>query len=438
MIGTFRGSAPKSKPRQQWLAWLSVTSVSSSRNASYTPHNPGIGFRGYAVIAMDDEINLATQTIFAELAQRSLDAEFDAFYDERGNFGRKRIQSRLYWYYKRDVGGTKKFTYVGPVSDKAINERIKKFDSIKVNFRQRRQIVRALIAAGLPSPDTMTGELIEALWKAGFFRLRGVLVGTQAFQCYSGLLGARLSGTSLRTGDADLAQFYDVSRLVQDSMPPILDVLQGVNPSFRPLPSVVRPYRAARFQTSAGYLVEFLTPNRGSQTNQGKPAVMPALGGAAATPLRYLDFLIRDPVRSVVLYKGGVPVWVPSPERYAIHKLIVAVVRRDDPAKSTKDIFQAEQLIRICLSQRSYALFEAWVEATERGPTWSLNLRRGREMLSQQLRNQFIFSLETYGWTERKWRTQTLARKKSGTSKPARKEKPPKRNARKTQKKQTG
>jgi hypothetical protein len=357
---------------------------------------------------MNEQGNLATQTMFAELTQRSLDAEFDDLYDERGTFTRKRIKTRQYWYYQRDDAGTRKFTYVGPVGDKAINERVKRFEDIKVSFRQRRQMVRALIAAGLPSPDPMAGAVVEALWRAGFFRLRGVLVGTLAFQCYSGILGARLSGISLRTGDADLAQFYDISRLVGDSMPPILDVLRSVDPTFQPIPSLARPYRATRFRTNSDYLVEFLTPNRGSDANTGRPAEMPALGGASATPVRFLDFLIREPVRSVVLYKGGVPVWVPSPERYAIHKLIVAVVRTEEPAKVAKDISQAEQLIKVCLPQRSYTLFEAWVEASERGRTWRANLRRGREMLPQPLRDQFIFSLESHGWSERNWHTQRL------------------------------
>jgi hypothetical protein len=42
---------------------------------------------------------------------------------------------------------------------------------------------------------------------------------------------------------------------------------------------------------------------------------MPALGGAAAIPLRHLDFLIHQPERSVLLYKGGVPVTVPRARR---------------------------------------------------------------------------------------------------------------------------
>ena len=39
--------------------------------------------------------------------------------------------------------------------------------------------------------------------KAGFFRLRGVLVGTTAYQCYSGMLSYKLSAATLGTQDAE-------------------------------------------------------------------------------------------------------------------------------------------------------------------------------------------------------------------------------------------
>jgi len=345
--------------------------------------------------------NLATQTMFAELTQRALDAEFDETYDERGNFTRKRIDTKEYWYYRRSEGGQKRFTYVGPVGDRAISDRVRRFESIKSDFKQRREMVRALAAAGIPTPDPMAGEVIEALWKAGFFRLRGVLIGTLAFQCYGGILGIRFPGVALQTADADFAQFYDVSHMVKDTMPPILDVLRQADPTFAAIPDQSHPHRVTRFRTKTRYLVEFVTPNRGSDEHHGEPAEMPALGGASALPLRYLDFLIHDPVRSVLLYKGGIPVRVPSPERFAIHKLIVALLRRDDPAKSGKDIRQAEQLISALMPTRSFGLFEVWKEACARGPAWRENLMRGREMLNPSLREQFIFTLQTHGWSEK-------------------------------------
>ncbi len=69
--------------------------------------------------------------------------------------------------------------------------------------------------------------------------------------------------------------------------------------------------------------VEFLTPNRGSDNHEGKPVQMPALGGAATLPLWFLDSLIHQPTRAVLLHGAGVPVLVSTPERYADHTLTV-------------------------------------------------------------------------------------------------------------------
>ena len=331
-------------------------------------------------------ISLPTQTMFAELTQRAIDSEFDDLYDERGSFVKTRVKRYQYWYYRRDEGGKKSQRYVGPVRDQAITARIKKFSSIKSDFRERRQMVRALITAGLPQPDAIAGAIIEALWKAGFFRLRGVLVGTNAFHCYTGLLGVKFEGAHLHTEDVDAAQFYDVSHSVGDSIPPILDVLRTVDPTFRAIPDAFDRSRTSRFITRSKYKVEFLTPNRGSDENQSRPAEMPALGGASPQPLRYLDFLIYEPERSVVLYKGGVPVLVPVPERYAIHKLIVAVERKENSAKATKDIFQASALITALNEKRPLELAEAWTEAWNRGPRWREKLKLGRARLPKVAR----------------------------------------------------
>src|SRR5215831_11245054 len=50
------------------------------------------------------EIDLATQTMFAELLQRSLDAEFDESFEERGTFRRKKSKGRFYWHHQVRVG----------------------------------------------------------------------------------------------------------------------------------------------------------------------------------------------------------------------------------------------------------------------------------------------------------------------------------------------
>lgn len=339
------------------------------------------------------DITLATQTLFAELLQRCLDAEFDLTYRERGNFKRRHRRGRYYWYFKWDEGGGKRETYVGPVTDKSITDRVKRFADIKSDFKERQEMVRALAAAGLPATDALTGKIVEAVWKAGFFRLRGVLVGTVAYQTYAGLLGVKLSAPTMRTQDADFAQFWGISQNIGDSMPPMLDVLRGVDETFREIPDVNDPFVTTRYDNRGHYRVEFLTPNRGSDDHLGRPAKMPALGGAGAQPLRHLDYLIHQPERSLLLYGGGIPVTVPRVERYAVHKLIVAA-ERDNQVKSNKDILQAGTLITALAKRRPLELAAAWETAWSEGPHWREKLESGRARLSEAQRNELQETLD--------------------------------------------
>lgn len=45
--------------------------------------------------------------------------------------------------------------------------------------------------------------------------------------------------------------------------------------------------------------------------------------GTSAEILRFLDYLIYEPVRTVVLFREGVNVLVPAPERHAIYRQAV-------------------------------------------------------------------------------------------------------------------
>jgi len=69
------------------------------------------------------EIDLATQTMFAELLQRSLDAEFDDTFDVRGTFRRKKSKGRYYWHHQLRAGNKVVSRYAGPVTDKSITDR---------------------------------------------------------------------------------------------------------------------------------------------------------------------------------------------------------------------------------------------------------------------------------------------------------------------------
>ncbi len=328
-----------------------------------------------------EEVDLAAQTLFAELLQRSLDAEFDAEYRENGSFIRKKSKDRYYWHYQWRDGENIRNKYVGPVSDASIAHRVKRFSTLKAGYKRRQTLVRALVAAGLPTPDALSGRIIEALWKAGFFRLRGVLVGTLAFQTYAGVLGVQLGRRPLMTQDADFAQFWGVSENIGESLDPPLTILRTLDETFKEVPHLSDPFVSTRYRNGRDYLVDFLTPNRGSDEHQRKPARMRALAGTGAEPLRHLDFLIHEPERSVLLYAGGVPVTVPRAEAFAIHKLIVAVDRVNQ-SKSVKDILQAQILIEALAVRRPAELAASWKAAWSAGKQWRRKLESGTTRLS--------------------------------------------------------
>lgn len=333
------------------------------------------------------KIPLATQTMFAELIQRCLDANFDEDFDEQGQFVKVSSKGNEYWYFQKYQGGGRTRRYVGPVAEPEITGRVERFRDLKADFTDRREIVRALSAV-LPQPDAISGDTVEALSKAGLFRLRGVLVGSLAFQSYSGLLGVKLPAATIMTQDADFAQFKGISDAVEDSTPPLLDVLRCVDPSFREIPDL-DPGAPTAFINKQKYKVEFLTPNRGSDDYASGAASMPALGGVGAKALRYLDFLIQETVWSVLLHKGGIAVRVPPPARYAIHKLIVSTVRDETSyAKSEKDLYQATTLIEAMSEQRKFELGEALVLAEEKGPKWSAALKAARSGLDDKTLKQ--------------------------------------------------
>ncbi len=334
------------------------------------------------------EVDLVYRTMFAELEQRSLDAAFQSDFSPGGWFVTVPVKGREYFYFEIFRDGHTTRSYVGSKDDPEIARRVVEFQELKNDFKSRRKLVSTLIRqARLNPPERFTGDVVAALSKAGLFRLRGVLVGTVAYQNYAGPLGVRLPATAMQTGDADFAQFHSVSAAVGDSIPSILDVIRAVDPTFREIPHQADGRYNTAFENASRFKVEFLTPNRSSDDHEGHPAIMPALGGASAQPLRFLDFLIHDPVRSVLLHKSGVPITIPAPERYALHKLIVASRRRLDGngiAKRAKDVMQASSLMEaLVVTRRHSDLAAAFAEARGKGRSWSEALKLGFSYLRQ-------------------------------------------------------
>jgi hypothetical protein len=312
------------------------------------------------------ELPLALQTAYADLVDRAAAAAFDEAFPEDGAFTPKTVNGRRYWYFQGSTAGDRKQQYAGPETPDLL-ARIARHRAERASLRERQTLVSLLVrSAHLPRPLPQNGEIVAALAAAGVFRLRGVLVGTVAYQTYPAMLGVRLPGSALQTADVDVAQFADVSARLGDSTPAMIDVLRRVDATFRPVPHIQRQ-RVWSYRTASDIRVEFLTPNKGRDTDDLKALPAP---GTDARQFRFLDFLLADPEPAVLLHGAVIYVTVPAPQRYAVHKLIVSRRRRSGEAKQEKDLWQALALLDVLSRKRPIELRAAWHEAYARGKIW--------------------------------------------------------------------
>lgn len=329
---------------------------------------------------------LIMQTTYAELLERCASAAFNASFPQDGVFIAKTIKGRRYWYFQSPSNEGRTQKYVGSETPELL-EQITRHKEARDDERERRALASTLVRSfGLPRPNPEIANIVAALAKAGVFRLRGVLVGTVAYQTYSAMLGVKLPVSIQQTGDVDIAQFDNVSVAVEDRTPPVLDILKAVDKTFRPVPTI-HEGRVTSYVAKGGLRVDFLTPNDGPDTDA--PQRLPALQ-TDAQPLRFLNFLIYEPEPAVILHEAGIYVTVPAPHRYAVHKLIISRRRSEGASKREKDIQQVEALLDVLWQKRPYELRSAWEEAYAKGKEWRRLIIEGMSSLVPRARDGIL------------------------------------------------
>ncbi len=146
-------------------------------------------------------------------------------------------------------------------------------------------------------------------------------MGTHALRTYGNMLGVRLRRQALRTQDVDIAQEPAIG-VALAAGEGIVDVGQKLIESdlgFLRVPTLDPRRPSTSFSVRGRELrVDFLTPLRGPETS--KPLYLPVFR-VAATPLRFLDYLIAETHQAVVVGGHGILVNVPDPARFGFHKL---------------------------------------------------------------------------------------------------------------------
>ena len=317
-------------------------------------------------------IPLNFMTMYADLAQGF---EFDDA--EAGSVTTRKIKGKSYIYVTSKDGATRKQRSLGPADDSAAMEEAERIIAAAARARNMRTVVSTLKQqARIPAPTLPIGRVLEVVANAGLFKRGVTLVGTAAYQTYPCVMGRYLQSAAFMTNDVDLNLVeFAPGRNEED----IEVVLRRADSTFKPmwhaddkLPKV--------FQANSGLRVDILTRlvrnNRSVQIEEI---------GCAAVPLSFQEYPAEDTISAVALYGKGVLVRVPSPVRFAIHKLIVAQ-RRNEVAKRAKDLRQAAEIIDILLQIDNGALQDALDEARSRGKAWKTAINASLKEIGREAR----------------------------------------------------
>lgn len=249
-------------------------------------------------------------------------------------------------------------------------------------FAEQCRLVAMLGAGGAHIERGRPLKILSKMANAGLFSNGGILVGSFAFGCYANMLGFKTEDSLTRTSDID----FSLDRRIEIAFTRSLyNELQQADSSFHtPLPfnKSTQPFEMI---ASDGFKVEFLTSK--NHVSEKKPILIDRFN-VYAQPLSYMDFLMEDTQQAIIIGGSGIPVKVPHPARFALHKLAISTLRSiGSIAKSKKDIAQAAVIIDVLLEDMPGAIIIAANEMKNRDDFLSDNVLKGISSLPQKTKN---------------------------------------------------
>lgn len=275
---------------------------------------------------------------------------------------RREIRGRGYWYWSGRVGASApRAIYLGPDDEqtRALAERLAAWRTTGDEARHATEAAtRAFVAAGGMVHQPAHARVFEHLAAAGLFRKGVFVVGSHAFLALGNLLGVRWDNAAAATLDVDVGRADEVALAVPVDRELIVDLpeeLRKLDAGFAAVPGLdPREPSTSILSWRTQVKVDFVTVQRRDET---APVFFPDLN-LAATPLRFLDYLLGGPpARGLLVGRRALAVPLPDPARFALHKLIVSAERPTTFAqKAAKDRRQAAELLKALVATAPGAL----------------------------------------------------------------------------------
>jgi len=333
--------------------------------------------------------------LYSDLLQKVMDSSIVA--NPGGSFVPKMVKGSMYWYFQTpQVSGKRKQLFVGKETPEIL-ARIEAAKTAKTDsgniISERKRLVAMLSAGGATMEKGRPAKIIDSMAGARLFDHGGVLVGSFAFACYGNMLGASFSSSLSRTEDMDFSVERDIRIGVSRN---ISEELRRVEPSLKNPRQLLPSAPPFEMIASDGFKIEFLTTKN---SPADKIPVLIEQLAIHAQPLDYMDYLIENSQPAVILYGAGVPVRVPDPARFSLHKLAVSQLRPSSAkAKADKDLRQAEAILEILLEDNPGMVMLAADEINNREDVLANFVRDGAALLPNGMKAEIEGMVNRKKW----------------------------------------
>lgn len=296
----------------------------------------------------------ALTLLFAELSGAAAEQR-EVFVGTAGTLAERVNEAGTrFWVHRfSDALGRRRETYLGKSEAPKVRAAIEALRERIAGTNATISRVRLLARAGFATVDRKTFGTLASLHNHGLFRAGALLIGSHAYGAVLNGLGVR--AVAYATEDVDIARR---EALALPGIPVFLEILRETGIDFFEVPALDRRAPSTSFAERGGshLRVDLLVPSR----NDHYPIIPVPELKAHAKGLPYLAYLLGASQEVPVLSPHGVVmVRTPTPERYAVHKLIVSQLRDKASSKSEKDLRQAATLIEAVTERFPGALEEA-------------------------------------------------------------------------------
>ena len=332
-----------------------------------------------------DDLSLSAQTNYAELVEQAQARMPDrSIRDLPGSFNKKAIKGVHYWYWQfRDLEGKVRQSYLGP-DDERLRELIRQRVEGKRGERDGlAKLAGACTALGCINVTSQHFKVINRLAEHGFFHAGGVLIGTHAFIAMSNMLGVRWTG-GWSTNDIDI-DITHAGKNVSLALPTnananVHDAITSLEMGLLPAKSITTGPAATYISAKGEMRIDLLTvAGRSDAVYRHEPL------NVNLEPLKFMEFSLEKTTQTVVISgENALVVNIPSPVRYALHKLVVMAERQEQfRTKVAKDAGQVASIVSYALERSPQALKDAAVDLMSRGKGWRSRVAIGLDHLER-------------------------------------------------------